>query len=161
MYNFISSYRCDRRRIFCISRLWFFAAVTHFSAHRSARSILNMDPSDEGSATARCKKHRDDMEYWLMHVYDPSVDVLDAEQQARPVLHLKEKDAKNDEDENGALGTIGTRGKLVVKRLKRSSGGCGMKKLLDFVDWYGRSVYVFNDIGSLEKVDAEVGQSKI
>ena len=109
------------------------------------------------------------MEYWLMHVYDPSVDVLDAEQ-ARPVLHPKEKDAKNDEDENGALGTIGTRdtrdtrdkrGKLVVKRLKRSSGVCGMKKLLDFVDWYGRSVYVFNDIGSLEKVDAEVGQGEI
>ena len=36
-----------------------------------------------------------------------------------------------------------------------------MKKLLDFVDWYGRSVYVFNDIGSLEKVDAEVGQGEI
>ena len=121
------------------------------------RSILSMDPSDEGSATS-CKKHRDDMEYWLMHVYDPSVDVLDAEQ-ARPVLHLKEKDAKNDEDENGARDTRDTRGKRgkpVVKRLKRSSGVCGMKKLLDFVDWYGRSVYVFNDIGSLEKVDAEV-----
>ena len=118
------------------------------------------------------------MEYWLMHVYDPSVDVLDAEQ-ARPVLHPKEKDARNDEDENdedendedendedenGARGTRGTRDtrdKLVVKRLKRSSGVRGMKKLLDFVDWYGRSVYVFNDIGSLEKVDAEVGQGEI